>query len=322
MPFEETESASDPIALLKKRLSGFETEEGRLSGLNYKPKTKDEVFITTTPKAGTTWLQQICHQLRSGPDGDMNFSEISEVVPWLELAADQGQDLNAPQYGDNEGIPRIFKTHAWAGHCPTGCKKIVVLRDPMDVVLSFYKFFENWFFEEGKVPLDAFAREFWLARGIPDSKMNNASYFIHLTSWYEAQAKDPDNVLILFFENLKEDLEGQVRKVAKFISTDKHDFTDDNTIAGAVERSGFEFMKQHANQFDEKLSKLARNEACGLPKDAGMAAGKLNTGAIGKGKLTLPRELQEDIEAKWREVVTPVTGCETFAELRVKMNEN
>lgn len=43
-----------------------------------------------------------------------------QVVPWLELAFDQGQDLDAPQYGDSEGLPRLFKTHAWEGHCPKG----------------------------------------------------------------------------------------------------------------------------------------------------------------------------------------------------------
>lgn len=52
MPFEETESSTNAIALLKKRLSGFETEEGRLLGLSYTPKSSDEVLITTTPKAG------------------------------------------------------------------------------------------------------------------------------------------------------------------------------------------------------------------------------------------------------------------------------
>ena len=52
MPFEATASSSEAIVLLKQRLSGFESEEGRLSGLNYVPKSKDEVFITTTPKAG------------------------------------------------------------------------------------------------------------------------------------------------------------------------------------------------------------------------------------------------------------------------------
>ena len=52
MPFEQNESSEDSIALLKQRLSGFETEEGRLSGLSYVPKSADEVIITTSPKAG------------------------------------------------------------------------------------------------------------------------------------------------------------------------------------------------------------------------------------------------------------------------------
>ena len=32
------------------------------SGLDY-PMSPTDVVITTTPKAGTTWLQQICHQV-------------------------------------------------------------------------------------------------------------------------------------------------------------------------------------------------------------------------------------------------------------------
>jgi len=53
MPFEQPSvSSSEAIAKLKERLSGFETEEGRLSGLSYQPKSPDEIIITTTPKAG------------------------------------------------------------------------------------------------------------------------------------------------------------------------------------------------------------------------------------------------------------------------------
>jgi hypothetical protein len=60
MPFEESSlSQSDAIALMKQRLSGFETEQGRLQGLSYVPLKDDEVVITTTPKAGTTWTQQV-----------------------------------------------------------------------------------------------------------------------------------------------------------------------------------------------------------------------------------------------------------------------
>jgi hypothetical protein len=149
----------------------------------------------------------------------MEFSEISEVVPWLELAHDQGQDLEAPQYGHEHDLPRVFKSHAWERDCPKFAKVIVVLRNPHDVLRSFYNFFENWFFEPGTVSLDAFADEFWLARGVPPSKMQAASYFFHLISWYKKR-NDP-SVLLLCFEDLKADLESQVRRVARFISTEK-----------------------------------------------------------------------------------------------------
>eukprot|EP00929_Paragymnodinium_shiwhaense_P061040 TRINITY_DN30475_c0_g1_i1.p2 TRINITY_DN30475_c0_g1~~TRINITY_DN30475_c0_g1_i1.p2 ORF type:complete len:136 (+),score=36.10 TRINITY_DN30475_c0_g1_i1:114-521(+) len=65
-----------------------------------------DVFITTAPKTGTTWLQAICHALRTG--GLQNdFEDIYQVSPWDQLAWDLGQDLNAEQ----SAKPRIFKTH-------------------------------------------------------------------------------------------------------------------------------------------------------------------------------------------------------------------
>jgi hypothetical protein len=62
MPFEEQNLNTQDdanVALMKQRLSGFETEQGRLLGLSYVPLRQDEVVITTTPKAGTTWTQQV-----------------------------------------------------------------------------------------------------------------------------------------------------------------------------------------------------------------------------------------------------------------------
>jgi hypothetical protein len=152
----------------------------------------------------------------------MSFSEISEVVPWLELAADIGQDLEAPQYGDDQNLPRFFKTHAWNNHCPRFAKNIIVLRNPYDVLNSFYNFFEDWFFRKGTVSIEEFAHDFWLNRGVPSSRMENASYFVHLKSWY-LRKSDP-SVLILFFEDLKDDLEAEIRKIARFVSNDEVSF--------------------------------------------------------------------------------------------------
>jgi len=202
-----------------------------LKGLDFTPKA-DDVLIVTSPKCGTTWMQQIVHQLRS--NGSMDYEEISSVVPWIELAHDLGQDLDA----DQGFLPRAFKTHCCYDHCPkvppqrssgvcsppsslpplsspgeegspvrassqqrptharaagqaAGAKYIVVVRDPHDVAVSFFSFFEGWFFAPGEVALEEFVREFWLARGAPASRMNNASYFHHLTSWWPHRRPPP-----------------------------------------------------------------------------------------------------------------------------------
>jgi len=307
MPIESTDSSSVAIQQLQQRLSKFETEAGRLDGLALEPLPTD-VAISTAAKAGTTWMQQICHQLRSG--GDMDFDEISRVVPWIELAADQGQRLRAEQ----KFSPRCFKTHLWAPHCPDFKRTIVVFRDPYDVANSFYRFFEGWFFAPGSMEADTFVREFWLARGPAESKMQNASYFHHLTSWYERYQEDRNKVLVVFFEDLKDDLSKQVARVADFLSTDDLDLRPN--IDTAVRMASYEFMKEHQGHFDEKLSKLARNEACGLDKNAGMGGGKIRDGKKGGGKRQLSDAVRSEIDAKWKQVVQPVTGCATYEEFR------
>lgn len=54
-----------------------------------------DVIITPYAKCGTTWVQQIFHTLRTR--GDMDFDDISRVVPWIETAPMLGLDINAPQ---------------------------------------------------------------------------------------------------------------------------------------------------------------------------------------------------------------------------------
>lgn len=75
-------------------------------------------------------------------------------------------------------------------------------------------------------------------------------------------------------------------------------------------------MKKNESSFDEKLSKLSRNEACGLPKDAGMKKSKIVNGKKGEGTLQLSKRLRDAIQAKWKEVVQPETGCESYEALR------
>ena len=118
-----------------------------------------DVFITPFAKSGTTWLQQIAHGLRSG--GDMDFAEISYVVPCLDYAHAMGLDPNA----GHRFSPRLFMTHATWAEAPRGGRYICAFRNPKDVITSYYRFLEDWFFDPGTIALDDFAAAFLPAPG-------------------------------------------------------------------------------------------------------------------------------------------------------------
>ena len=98
-------SKEDGLKVFLQRFSHLWTDESQLKGQDFQPRSTD-VFVTGSPKSGTTWLQQIIHQLRTG--GDMDFEDIGDVVPVVEFAHDLQQDLEVEQ----KGFPRCFKTHA------------------------------------------------------------------------------------------------------------------------------------------------------------------------------------------------------------------
>lgn len=172
-------------------------------------------------------------------------------------------------------------------------------------------------FQPGEISLHEFVKDFRLARGLPQNKMD-ASYFLHLLSWWEHR-NDP-NVLFLFFEDMKDDLKSVVRMVAAFIGIE-----DEEKINKAVEMSSFEFMKKNERKFSDVRFARYRNKACGVPDDA--VPSKVATGSTTKGRELMDDKTKEIIEAKWREVIGKQIGYQNYHELRSaykkeKMNNN
>ena len=144
----------------------FFSKESHERGLAFVPRPSD-VFIATYAKAGTTWMQQIVHGLRT--KGSMDFGEITEVVPWIELAFDLDIDPEAEQVAD----PRAFKTHLNWDDVPKGGRHIVIFRDPEAVAVSLFRFMHGWFFENGSIPQDTYLRESFLGDGKGDNYWDN-----------------------------------------------------------------------------------------------------------------------------------------------------
>ena len=111
---------------------------------DYRPRPGD-VIISPYAKCGTTWLQQTFHTLRTG--GDMDFDDISRVVPWIETSRLLEIDLEAPQRAD----PRGFKSHLAWDEIPKGARYVVSQREPKDALVSMHRFMEGWMLEPGAV---------------------------------------------------------------------------------------------------------------------------------------------------------------------------
>ena len=202
---------------------------------------------------------------------------------------------------------RCYKTHLWYPHCPKVAKYIVIYREPCAAFYSHFNFLKGWLFQPGELSLHEFVKDVSLALCAPKSKMNTASYFAHLLSWWEH--RNDSNVLFLFYEDMKDDLESAVRLVAAFIGV-----KEEGKIKKAVEMSSFEFMKQNERKFSDIRYSQYRNKAFGVADDA--VASKVATGSTTKGRELMNDETKELIQTRWRETVGKQTGLQDYNELR------
>ena len=255
----------------------------------------DDVIISPFGKSGTTWLQQIVHTLRTR--GDMDFDDISRVVPWIETSSALGIDLDAEQKSN----PRAFKSHLDYETIPKGGKYIVSIRNPEDALNSMYKFMEGWFIEPGSISLEEFALKRFIA---------SQSYWKHLASWWTH--RNDTNVLMLCYEQMTVDPDALIRRVAEFIDVP----LDDELLAITLEHSSFSYMLEHKNRFDDALMRGLSETKANLPK--GSDSSKVRKGKI--GETSMPEVVQAELDEKWRQLIKETLGFVNYAELVAELN--
>lgn len=275
----------------------FRDEEIDASIQSYRARPTD-VVISPFSKCGTTWLQQIFHCLRTG--GDMDFDDISRVVPWIETAEVAGLDLEAQQRAE----PRGFKSHLAFDQTPQGARYIVAFRDPKDAMVSLYRFMEGWFFEPGAIPIEAFV-QMRLARSD-----DRGGYWHHLNTWW-AQRDNP-NVLLMSYEQMSAEPEASIRRVAAFCGIP----LDDALLALTLGRSSLAYMLDHKDRFDDAMLRKVSEQRCNLP--SGCDSAKVRKGGS-SGRQDLSAELDALLDAKWAELITPKWGFPDYAALEAAL---
>ncbi|TRD11129.1 sulfotransferase domain-containing protein [Erythrobacter insulae] len=261
----------------------------------YEPQDGD-VFITSWAKSGTTFLQQMFHQLRTAHrGGDMDFDDISRMTPWDDVALMVDFDMTAPQVAS----PRGFKSHREYERLPTGMRYAVTLRDPKETFISFYRFINGWHLEPGSVELEEFL-PFWMGGG-----PGGCDYFTHLLSWYDRR-KEPDSLVMTYRWAVK-NRSAAIARMAALIGVEMTPEIE----ALVLERTTREFMHDHKDKFDDAMVCKVLDEKCGIPATSDSS----KVQSEGSDAKEVPQSVADAIDAMWAERVVPVTGHADFAAL-------
>ena len=188
----------------------------------------DDVWISTYPKCGTTWVQQIVRLIRS--NGVLEDKKLSSIVPWAE-GIEGYPEVNL----DEVPRPRAFKSHFPYHLMPCGpphttpCKYIYVMRNPKDVSVSYYSFMKLLYIKD--LEFD----EFW--KVFTKGEVQYGDFFDHILSWWAH--RDDKRVLFLKYEDLRKDLQKAISNVAEFLEVD----LSPEVIAKIADLSSFKSMK-------------------------------------------------------------------------------
>jgi len=255
-----------------------------------------DVLITTPPKAGTTWMQQILHQLRSG--GDTAFTSIDDVVPWLEIQRDGKNWQETLEHFETLAEPRIFKTHCTAEQTPgiDTAKIILTSRDPRDCCVSFYHHLMNMTDEarlNKQIPCPTSFDEH------VDMWLEFAAWYRNVSSWWPYHGHP--NVLWLRYQDMKNDIESGIDKIIVFLEWDVTAKQKEKVL----EYSSFDWMKAHDQKFSGQGS--SRNTRIFKP-------GKfIRQGKVGKYHDLMSPEQEQRILEKAKIMLEP--ECLKFLEI-------
>lgn len=240
---------------------GLMADSARWDAFVHRP---GDIVISTPPKCGTTWLQMICGLLVfQTPVFDRPLDVIS---PWLDmLTRDLDSvlgDLDAQQHR------RFVKTHTPLDGLPyrDDVSYLCVGRDPRDVAISWDNHVANndavtmFTARFNAVGLDDIMDKLaqgppvrpeaevdrfweWVDDPAPVTEVFSLAATMHHLSTFWA-ARDRPNVVLVRYEDLLADLDGEMRRLADRLGI----AVDDERWPALVGAAGFERMRARADE--------------------------------------------------------------------------
>mmetsp|Transcript_14135 Transcript_14135/g.20271 ORF Transcript_14135/g.20271 Transcript_14135/m.20271 type:complete len:352 (+) Transcript_14135:63-1118(+) len=281
---------------------------------------KNRTIILAIPaKSGTTWVGHIAHQILvhgAAVDGKQSLHEDS-VYPEFAPFLFDGLNLHEldPPYWEREPFksypngPITIRSHISYSQLDQinatendGFRLLTVLREPKELVVSGWRFVPPIVgIDYDLISLETYYR-FTKMMGLIEET-------IHLyADWWEH--RHSPNVLLLFFDDLKSDLDGSVRRIADFF---KSNLTEEELLL-VIQQSSHSFMTHPdvIGRFNDLHPKISR----GFQGNITRWESKVTVVQKHASSKALPDFVRNDLDRMWAKIVLPRTGCSNYQEMR------
>jgi hypothetical protein len=229
----------------------------------------DDVWIVSYPRSGNTWTRFLIANLTANGRA-VDWKNIERLVPDIYINRDP--DLRKlPR-------PRYLKSHE--PYRPEYRRVLLIVRDPRDVVVSYYHFSRKRKEATADGGIEAFVDTF-LAGRVDDY----GNWGENVGSWLGAR-RGTANFSMFRYEDLIQDPEREVAKIAEALELN----IDAALVRHAVENSDADNMRRlESSQHQEH--KLLRRTRSDIPF--------VRAGKSGQWESELSREAAERIKHAW-----------------------
>ncbi|HZP17427.1 MAG TPA: sulfotransferase domain-containing protein [Terriglobales bacterium] len=185
----------------------------------------DDTFIVSYPRSGNTWTRFLLANLLR-PHEPVTFLNIEEIIPDAEALSNR-RLKSVPR-------PRFIKTHEYFDHRYGNV--IYIVRDPRDVVISYYHFQRKYRHIPDECPLDLYVQDFVHSRRVSGSWGNWGE---NVGSWLGPRMGTP-RFLLLRYEDLMADTAAELTRVCVFLGI----HPDPGLLQRAIENSSAEHLRE------------------------------------------------------------------------------